>query len=117
MSTLTNSLTKGYERYYNSLVDNGFVGVNHVNRLVIAGWINKVLNLEYGVIPSDEQYAILDKLYQCVEGDCLVPYRKYCNDITVNKTNPGNYIRITEDNTFDSNMHRILEEENILRTT
>jgi hypothetical protein len=95
------------------MVDNGFVGMNHVNRLVIAGWINKVLNLKYGVIPSNEQYAILDRLYQCVEGDCLVHYRKYCNDITVNKMEIPHYVRVME---RESSIKILEETENNIRT-
>lgn len=96
MSSLNDSLLIGYEKYYNNLVDNGFIGMNHVNRLIIAGFVNKAINGKYGVIPSDEQYAILDKLYQCAIGDCLVPYGKYCGDVTVNKIDLGNYVRVTQ---------------------
>ena len=116
MSSLSDSLLLGYERYYNSLVGNGFISMAHVNRLVIARWIDKVISGEYGIIPTDEQYSILNELYQCVAGDCLVPYQKYCSEVTVNKLNPSQYIRVTENNTFNGNKTRKLENER-LRTT
>ena len=110
MSSLSDSLQRGFAKYYNTITKVGYIDRQAVNNLIIASWINDVLEGKYGVLVDDEQYSILNSLYQCIEGMCLVPYQNYCTDVTVNKTDPSQYIRITEDD-----LYRLLEQSNDLR--
>lgn len=107
--SLSDSLMKGFIKYYNTLSKTGYVDKTHVNKLIIGSWINKVLDAEYGIVLNENQYNLLSKLWLCVVGDCLVPYTKYCNDVTVNKLPVSNYIRFTE----ISPTHRMLEVNNL----
>ena len=95
-NSMLTALLKGYERYYNTVTGMGHVQQKYVNNLIVASWIYDVLMGKYGQVDED-QYKILDNLYTCIEGSCLVPYQAYCKDITVNKEMVSNYIRMTED--------------------
>lgn len=74
MSPLREALLKGYDKYYRTLTQVGFINTDQVNRLIITTWINDVLEGKYGFIVNDEQYNLLDRLYNCVNHSCLLPY-------------------------------------------
>lgn len=113
MSSISNALQKGYEKYYNTLIKMGYINKQAVNKLIVAQWIYDVLEGKYDCLVSDEQYNLLSRLYMCIEGSCLVPYQNYCTDITVNKLPISRYIRVIEQ-TPDA--ERILEVDNNIRT-
>lgn len=111
MSTISDALQKGFVKYYNTLTNLGYIDMKHVNRLIVASWINDVLEGRYGLLVNDEQYMLLSQLYMCIEGDCLVPYQNYCHDFVVNKLpnlDANTFVRLTEDSET-----RILEDNNI----
>lgn len=115
MSSISNALQKGYEKYYNTLVQVGYINKQAVNNIIVAQWIYDVLEGKYDCLVNDEQYSLLSKLYMCVEGSCLMPYQNYCRDITINKSPNNRYFRITETGTVDTennnaeNRNRLLE--------
>lgn len=76
MSQISQALEKGFLKYYNTLVKTGTIDKKSVDNLIVASWINDVLEGKYENILTDEQYTTLSKLYTCVEGSCLVPYRE-----------------------------------------
>ena len=121
MSQISKALENGFEKYYNTLVQLGSVDIKAVSSLIIASWINDVLEGKYDCLVDDEQYTLLSELYTCIEGSCLVPYQKYCRDITVNKLPDNRYVRMTEINTLDfegngaGNRERMLEASDDLR--
>ena len=94
--SLNVSLMKGFVRYYNTLSKVGYVDRSSINSLIISNWVNKVLDGEYDMVVTDEQYKLLSNLYLCVAGNCLVPYQQYCGKVVVNKYVPGRNLRITE---------------------
>lgn len=121
MSSISNALQKGYEKYYNTLVKVGYINKQAVNNIIVAQWIYDVLEGKYDCLVDDEQYDLLSRLYMCVEGSCLVPYQNYCREFTVNKLSNNKYIRATETNTIDieddnaGDRNRILEISDDLR--
>ena len=114
MSTLTDTLEKGYEKYYNTLLKMGYVSKHSVNSLIVAQWIYDVLEGKYDCLVDDEQYKLLSKLYICAAGNCLVPYQSYCREVTVNKLPDNRYVRTTEV-LVDDSTERILEASDDLR--
>ena len=114
MSSISNALQKGYEKYYNTLIKMGYINKQAVNKLIVAQWIYDVLEGKYDCLVSDEQYNLLSRLYMCVEGSCLVPYQNYCREFTVNKLPDNRYIRMTEI-PVDNSTERILEASDDLR--
>ena len=111
MSSISVALEKGFVKYYNTLTKLGNVDIHSVNNLIVASWINDVLEGRYGFLVDDEQYMLLNQLYMCIEGSCLVPYQNYCNDFVVNKLpnlDANTFVRLTENSTT-----RILEDNNI----
>jgi hypothetical protein len=114
MSQISEALQQGFLNYYKTITGLGQVDLNKVHKLIIASWINDVLEGKYGFLVSDEQYSLLDHLYPCVEGNCLVPYQKYCNDVVINKLPDNRYVRMTEV-LVDNSTERILEASNNLR--
>lgn len=114
MSQISKALENGFEKYYNTLVQLGSVDIKTVSSLIIASWINDVLEGKYDCLVDDEQYNLLSELYTCIEGSCLVPYQKYCKDITVNKLPDSRYVRMTEV-LVNNSTERILEASNDLR--
>ena len=107
--SLNDSLMEGFVKYYNTLSKIGYINRTSVNKLIIGSWINKVLNSEYGIVVTNEQYNLLSKLYLCVTDSCLVPYSKYCTDVTINKLPTYTYFRVTEINSHN----RITEDDDL----
>ena len=117
MSKLSQSLLMGFEKYYNTITHVGQIHNNVVNKFLIATFINDILEGRYDFLVTEEQYEMLNELYMCLEGSCLVPYQKYCSDITVNKHPVVSYIRMLEENVPVIEKDRILEgTENNIRT-
>ena len=108
------AIIKGFERYYKSLSDYGKVSSKSVNKLIIAYFIYKILYWEYFKI-SKQDYDLLSDLYNMIEGDCLIPYKKYCQKITVNKHDYGSIFRYTELPFHNDNLSdpRLLESNNL----
>lgn len=116
MNDILTSLERGFEKYYNTVTKLGSVNINSVYKLIVATWINDVLMGRYDMMVDEEQYNILDNLYNCLEGDCLIPYGSYCNTYTVNRYLDRDYIRTTEINTSQyGSTERMLDSENNLR--
>lgn len=108
---MVNSLIKGYERYYNTVTKIGYINKNSLDTIIIANWIYDVLNGKYDVLVDEEQYNLLNEWYNCLEGNCLVPYQQYCKDFGVN-VGPNNvYVKMTELTTY--NTERLLEDNNL----
>lgn len=95
MNAMGNALLKGFDKYYNTLIHAGYVNNKTVSQFIVASWIYDVLKGEYGLIDED-QYNLLNDLYTCLEGSCLVPYQNYCKTVTINKLPVYHYVRITE---------------------
>ena len=93
---MDDALMKGFERYCDNLSRYGKISKSSMNKLIIASWIYDVLMYKYQCLISEDDYNILSDLYQTVEGDCLVPYQKYCKEVSVNMLPPGFNIRSTE---------------------
>ena len=109
--SLNDNLMKGFVRYYNTLSKIGYIDRSHVNRLIVSNWIKKVLNGEYSILVDNNQYNLLSDLWMCVAGDCLVPYTKYCANVTINKLPVNTYINFTN----DSN-NRVTEDDELRNT-
>lgn len=91
-----NALLKGFDKYYNTVTKVGYVTDKTVSQFIVASWIYDVLKGDYGFVEED-QYNLLNDVYVCLEGSCLVPYQKYCKgNIVVNKLPVHHYVRITE---------------------
>lgn len=117
MNDILQSLERGFEKYYNTLSKLGYVSIDNVYKLVIVTWINDVLAGRYDMMVSEEQYRILENIYSCFEGSCLIPYGSYCDTVTVNRGLNRDYIRTTEIDTTDyGSTERILELDDNLRT-
>jgi hypothetical protein len=110
MDAMGNALLKGYEKYYNTLTQVGYVNNKTVSQLFIATWIYNVLSGKYGILVDEDRYNVLNELYNCIEGSCLVPYQNYCKEFTINKDMRSDYVRITE-----NSINRLLEDTSDLR--
>ena len=77
MSQISQALEKGFLKYYNTVIKTGTVSKKSIDNLIVASWINDVLEGKYDCTVSEEQYTLLNNLYVCIEGSCLVPYRSY----------------------------------------
>ena len=89
-------LLQGFDKYYNTVTKTGYVPSNIINDFIIATWIVDVITFKEGIILSDEEYDILNKLYTCIEGSCLVPYSDYCKNVYLNILPTHTYVRVTE---------------------
>lgn len=96
MNAMGNALLKGFDKYYNTLVQVGYVNNKTVSQFIVASWIYDVLEGKYDCWPDEDQYKLLSNLYMCLEGSCLVPYQRYCKTVTINKLPDNHYVRITE---------------------
>ena len=115
MSSLNNTLLSGFDKYYRTITKLGYISKDSINKLIIASWINDIINGHYGILPDDEQYALLSNLYMCVEGDCLVPYQNYCRDFAINVLPNNEYVRTTETITYGTDRERLLDTYDNLR--
>lgn len=97
MSTISDALQVGFDKYVRTIKATGYADPLTVKRLIVASWINKVLEGGYGFYANSEQYDLLNRLYMCVEGSCLVPYQRYCQEQSINITPVSTYIRITDE--------------------
>jgi hypothetical protein len=74
MSQISQALEKGFLKYYNTVIKTGTVSKKSIDNLIVASWINDVLEGKYDCSITEEQYSLLNILYTCVEGSCLTPY-------------------------------------------
>ena len=95
----SDAILQGFKNYYDALTNLGYVPPKQVNSLIVASWINDVLEGKYDFLVDESMYNILNSLYMCVEGSCLVPYKSYCRDVTVNKNPVNTYVRMTDSET------------------
>lgn len=108
MYKLTQTLAESLDRYFKTLKSTGYVKYNNVYKLLTALFIKRILNGEFGVLISEEDYKTLDSVLCCILGsNCLMPYITYKQDTIISKEympqipiiTEDQTIKITEDNT------------------
>lgn len=71
-TTILNTVT----RYYNILYNIGYTDPKFTNRLLLLEYLNDFLDTYIGYVDI-ELYQKIEKILDCMEGCCIMPYNRY----------------------------------------
>lgn len=104
-----NELTlESLKRYFQVLKRTGNVDGSQVNKLLVLSFIDELLHDEYSWFITEDDYAILTNLINCIsKSSCIVPY----NNVAIHTEPIKNYLEDTPTRVSENVIIRLATED------
>lgn len=73
LHNISNDIVNAINHYYLLLSKTGYISQCKVESLLVFTFIENFLN-DYDSIFTDDDYELLNKVVECLSGNCLIPY-------------------------------------------
>lgn len=97
MKYIDNTLFRSINNYFSTLSRLGYLNYNGVNKLIVLAFLEELLNGEFNVIVTEEEYRAIMNCFKCINGsECFIPYQCYRDRIPLSVVVPRGTFEINE---------------------
>lgn len=101
MQPLNDELLKSINTYFNALSNLGYVNYTEVNKLIVALFLNEILDGIFDVTINNKDFRAITDALNCLYGhSCILPFPGLTREINTKIPLNPLYPRITEQSVF-----------------
>lgn len=101
MQPLNDELLKSIKTYFNALSTSGYVKYTEVNKLIVALFLNEILDGIFDVTLNNKDFRAITDALNCLYGySCILPFPRLNREVSTRIPLNPLYPRITEQSVF-----------------